>query len=100
MASAREVAAGGSSTPFSFPRPGGRPGAAVPRLNRRSRRLMLIVVAVVLLVLAATAYVSLETDLLLFQSVVLCGVFSRRLTTQLVLFFLFGVPFALVVGAN
>jgi uncharacterized membrane protein (UPF0182 family) len=86
----------GSSTPFSFTRPGG----AVPRLNRRSRRLLLIVVAVVLLVLAVTAYVSLETDYLWFQSIGFGGVFSRRLTTQLVLFFLFGVPFALIVGAN
>jgi len=61
---------------------------------------LLIVVAVVLLVIAASAYVTLETDYLWFQSVGFGGVFSRRLTTQVVLFFLFGVPFALLVGGN
>jgi uncharacterized protein len=90
----------GSSTPFSFPRPGARSGGGVPRLNRRSRRVLVILIAVVLLVLAATAYVSLETDYLWFQSVGFGSVFSRRLTTQAVLFFLFGLPFAAIVGAN
>jgi uncharacterized membrane protein (UPF0182 family) len=61
---------------------------------------VLVVAALVLLVLAVTAYVSLETDYLWFQSVGFGGVFSRRLTTQVVLFFLFGVPFAIAVGAN
>ncbi|MDQ1698863.1 MAG: uncharacterized protein QOG34_726 [Frankiaceae bacterium] len=84
-----------SSTPFSFPRPN-----AVPRLTGRNRRVLLILVVLALLALAVTAYVTLETDYLWFQSVGFGGVFSRRLMTQLVLFFLFGVPFALVVGAN
>ncbi len=85
----------GSSTPFTFSRPGG-----VPRLSRRGRTVLIVVVAVVLLVIAASAYVSLETDYLWFSSVGFTGVFSRRLTTEIVLFFLFGVPFALIVGAN
>ena len=85
----------GSSTPFSFPRP-----QQVPRLSRRGRRVLLAVVALALLVLFGSAYVALETDYLWFQSVGFGSVFSRRLTTQIVLFFTFGVPFALLVGAN
>jgi len=62
---------------------------------------VVIVLAVIaLLALAGTAYVGLETDYLWFQSVGFGGVFSRRLTTQVVLFCLFGIPFALLVGAN
>ena len=86
-----------SSTPFSFPRPG---GGSAPRLSRRGRWVLIVLVALVLLVIAGTAYVALETDYLWFQSVGFGSVFSRRLSTQIVLFFLFGVPFALLVGAN
>ncbi|MBV9097461.1 MAG: UPF0182 family protein, partial [Frankiaceae bacterium] len=76
--------------------------AEAPRasLSRRRRRVVAVLAGVAVLALVGTAYVTLETDYLWFQSVGFGGVFSRRLTTQVVLFCLFGIPFALLVGAN
>jgi uncharacterized membrane protein (UPF0182 family) len=72
----------------------------VPRLPGRPRLLIPIVIAVVLLVVAFSAFVRLYTDLLWFRSVHYSNVFDRRLVTEIVLFFLFGVLMALVVGGN
>jgi uncharacterized protein len=72
----------------------------MPRLPGRPRLLVAVVVIVVLLIFVFSAFVRLYTDLLWFRSVHYSDVFSRRLTTQIVLFVLFGVLMALVVGAN
>jgi uncharacterized protein len=72
----------------------------MPRLPGRPRRLIPILIGVVLLILAIVAFVQLETDLLWYRSVHYSSVFSRRLTTEIVLFVLFGLLMALVVGAN
>ena len=54
----------------------------------------------ILLIIAVSVYVSLYTDLLSFRSVGYSTVFSRRLTTQLLLFFVFGLLMAAIVAAN
>jgi uncharacterized protein len=72
----------------------------MPRLPGRPRLLVAVVVIVVLLIFAFSAFVRLYTDLLWFRSVHYSDVFSRRLTTEIVLFVLFGVLMALVVGSN
>ena len=72
----------------------------MPRLPGRTRLLIPVIFLIVLLLLAFSAYVRLYTDLLWFRSVHYSDVFSRRLTTEVVLFFLFGVLMALVVGLN
>jgi uncharacterized membrane protein (UPF0182 family) len=72
----------------------------LPPLSRRGRRVLLALAGVVVLVILAAMFVSVYTDLLWFRSVGYSSVFSRRLTTRVVLFVVFGVFMALVVGAN
>ena len=72
----------------------------MPRLPGRSRLLIPVAIALVLLFVVFSAFVRLYTDLLWFRSVHYSDVFSRRLTTEIVLFFIFGVLMALVVGLN
>src|SRR3954470_829052 len=72
----------------------------MPRMPARPRLLIPILVGAVLLVLALFAFVRLETDLLWYRSVHYSDVFSRRLTTEIVLFVLFGLLMALAVGTN
>src|SRR5437763_325068 len=72
----------------------------VPRFPRRARIVVPVIVAIVVLIIALSVYVALYTDLLWFRSVGFSTVFTRRLTTQVVLFFVFGVAMALIVGAN
>ena len=72
----------------------------MPRLPGRPRRWIPIVVGLVLLIAAFSAFVRLYTDLLWFRSVHYSHVFGRRLTTEIVLFVVFGVLMALVVGGN
>ncbi|HET7531348.1 MAG TPA: UPF0182 family protein [Mycobacteriales bacterium] len=71
-----------------------------PRLPVRPRRLLPILIGIVLVILAVAAFVHLETDLLWYRSVHYSNVFNRRLTTEIVLFVVFGVLMALVVGVN
>ncbi|MBV9291569.1 MAG: UPF0182 family protein, partial [Frankiales bacterium] len=75
-------------------------GIRVPRLSRRARLVLPIVVAVVLLIVLISVFDSVYTDLLWFRSVGFSSVFTRKLTTQVVLFFVFGIVMALMVGAN
>src|SRR4051794_4219551 len=72
----------------------------VPRPSRRARVLLIAALAVVLLLILGSVYVSLYTDLLWFRSVGFSSVFTRRIETKLLLFFLFGVLMMVVVGAN
>jgi uncharacterized membrane protein (UPF0182 family) len=76
------------------------PTVRIPRLPNRSRLLIAAAVAVVALLILFGVYDSLYTDLLWFRSVAFSTVFSRRLTTQILLFFLFAVLMVVVVGAN
>ena len=76
------------------------PNPRMPRVPYRARWVVPAIVALILLIIVVSVYVSLYTDLLWFRSVGYSSVFSRRLTTQVVLFFLFGLAMALVVGAN
>jgi uncharacterized protein len=60
----------------------------------------MVAVLLILLFIALSAFVRLYTDLLWFRSVHFSSVFSRRLTTEIVLFVAFGLLMALVVGLN
>src|SRR3954464_8688677 len=72
----------------------------MPRLPRRPRLIVMVLVLLVLLLVVLSAFVRLYTDLLWFRSVHFSTVFSRRLTTEIVLFVMFGVLMAFVVGLN
>src|SRR4051812_46233532 len=73
----------------------------MPRMPRRPPRLLLAtLLSLVALVILFAVFDRLYTDLLWFRSVHHSGVFSRRLTTEVVLFFVFGLLMALAVGVN
>ena len=72
----------------------------MPRLPGRSRRAIPILVVAAVLIAVFSAFVRLYTDLLWFRSVHYADVFDRRLTTEIVLFVIFGLLMALVVGGN
>ncbi|HEX4655133.1 MAG TPA: UPF0182 family protein, partial [Mycobacteriales bacterium] len=76
------------------------PTARLPRLPGRARLFLPLLIALVVLIIAVVIYVRIYTDYLWFQSVGFTSVFSRRLITKLLLFFVFGGVMALVVGAN
>jgi uncharacterized membrane protein (UPF0182 family) len=76
------------------------PTVRLPRLPSRGRLILGIVVAIIVLLVLIGVYVSLYTDLLWFRSVGYSTVFTRRLTTQVLLFFMFAIAMALIVGAN
>jgi uncharacterized membrane protein (UPF0182 family) len=73
------------------------PGLALPG---RSRPLMSAVVVVLVLLVLGGAFVSLYTDLLWFREAGHGSVFTTVLGTKVLLFFLFGLLMAVVVGAN
>jgi uncharacterized membrane protein (UPF0182 family) len=76
------------------------PSARMQQLSRRGRRILLLVLAVIVLLIAAGVFVSIYTNLLWFRSVGFSSVFTRRLTTQILLFVVFAVLMAVVVGVN
>jgi uncharacterized protein len=77
------------------------PTARLPRLpGRRARLVLPILLVLVVLIVAISVYVRIYTDYLWFQSVDFTTVFSLRLITKTVLFFVFGGVMAAVVGAN
>jgi uncharacterized protein len=82
---------------FNVPRPQMPP---LPSLNRRAKILITVVVAVIVLLILISVFVGQYTDLLWFRSVGHSSVFTRRLVTELLLFFVFGTVMALVVAAN
>jgi uncharacterized membrane protein (UPF0182 family) len=76
------------------------PTARMPQLPARARWVLPLVLGLAVLVVVAVVYVRIYTDYLWFDSVDYTTVFSRRLITKIVLFFMFGGFMALVVGAN
>jgi len=72
----------------------------LPRVPRSARLILPVLILLVLILVAISAYVGLYTDLLWFRSVHYSSVFTRRLTTEVLLFFVFGLAMALVVGIN
>src|SRR3954451_11527416 len=72
----------------------------MPRLPRRPRLIVMVVVLLVLLLVVLSAFVRLYTDLLWFRSVHFSSVFGRRLTTEIVLFVVFGLLMSVIVGVN
>ncbi|MDQ1696596.1 MAG: uncharacterized protein QOJ03_1949, partial [Frankiaceae bacterium] len=76
------------------------PTPRLPHLGGRGRLAVPLVAALVLLIIVAAVFVSIYTDLLWFRSVGYSTVFSRRLTTRVLLFVVFGLLMAVTVGAN
>jgi uncharacterized protein len=73
------------------------PGAGLPA---RPRLLAPVIVVVAVLLVLGGVLVSLYTDLLWFRETGFTTVFATVLRTKLLLFFLFGLLMAVVVGAN
>jgi uncharacterized membrane protein (UPF0182 family) len=71
-----------------------------PALPGRPRLFVPVVVGVLLLLVVGGVFVSLYTDLLWFRETGFSKVFTTVLQTKLLLFFLFGLLMAAVVGAN
>jgi hypothetical protein len=69
-------------------------------LSRRARIGLAVLAAIIVLIIVVSVYVGEYTDLLWFRSVGYSSVFSRRLVTEILLFFMFGVAMALAVGVN
>jgi uncharacterized membrane protein (UPF0182 family) len=72
----------------------------LPRLPRAPRLVGPVIGALVALLLVLGVLTSVYTDLLWFRSVDYSSVFATRLRTQLLLFVLFGLLLAVLVGAN
>src|ERR1700712_2192738 len=77
---------------------GGRP-AAPPR-SRRPRPLLLTIVVVAALVIGFSLFAGIYTDRLWFSMPGCRSGFSKVLLTRVLLFVVFGLFMALVVGAN
>ena len=71
-----------------------------PALPSRPRLLVPVVVTVLVVIIAIGVFVNLYTDLLWFREARFSAVFSTVLRTRLLLFVLFGLLMAVVVGAN
>jgi uncharacterized membrane protein (UPF0182 family) len=82
---------------FNVPRP---QLPQLPPLSRRIRVIAAIVVVLIVAVILWSVFVTQYTNLLWFRSVGYSSVFSRRLVTELVLFFVFGTVIALAVVVN
>jgi uncharacterized membrane protein (UPF0182 family) len=74
--------------------------AGLPRLPRRPRLLVPVAVVVFVTLLVLGVLTALYTDLLWFRSIGYSRVFTTRFRTQLLLFALFGLLMAVIVGAN
>jgi uncharacterized protein len=89
----------------SFETPGPPEGAGAPRRpvmpgRRRGRALLPTILIVVGLLIAFSIFTGFYTDLLWYQSVHYTNVFTTTLRAKSLLFFLFGILFAVAVGAN
>jgi uncharacterized protein len=82
---------------FNVPRP---QVPSVPELGRRGKIAIAVVVFLVVFLILGSVFVNQYTDLLWFRSVKYGSVFGRRLVTEILLFFTFGVAMAVVVAAN
>ncbi|HVT65718.1 MAG TPA: UPF0182 family protein [Mycobacteriales bacterium] len=85
---------------FSMPRRPRPPRPQMPAITGRIRIAAAAAALIVLLFILWAVFASIYTDLLWFRSVGFSSVFSRRLTTQIVLFILFGSIMGLLVAAN
>lgn len=74
--------------------------STVPLLPRRGRRLATVAAVIIALIIAVSIWVNTYTDYLWFSEVGYTGVFSTVLRTKLLLFVVFGLLMALIVGAN
>jgi uncharacterized membrane protein (UPF0182 family) len=72
----------------------------MPPITRRIQIAIAAAVLLIVLLVLWAVFASVYTDLLWFRSIGFSSVFSRRLTTQIVLFILFGSVMGLVVAAN
>jgi uncharacterized membrane protein (UPF0182 family) len=84
--------------PFPRPHPGGR-GPRAP-IGRRGRVIAGTVVGLVIIITLLVVIGNLYTDLLWFRSVDYSHVFTTQLWTKVLLFFVFGIVMALIVGIN
>jgi hypothetical protein len=82
---------------FNVPRP---QLPEFPGLSRQVRIVIGVVAALIVLLIVWSVYVGQYTDLLWFRSVGYSSVFTRRLVTELLLFFVFGAAMALFVAVN
>ena len=76
------------------------PPIRVPQFRGRARITVWLALVLAALIAVVSVYVALYTDLLWFRSVGFSSVFSRRLTTQVVLFLVFALAMVVIVGAN
>jgi hypothetical protein len=72
----------------------------LPPITRRVQIAAIAVAAVIVILVLWSVFVGQYTTLLWFRSVGYSSVFSRRLVTEILLFFLFGTVMGLVVAAN
>ncbi len=72
----------------------------MPALPGRPRLFAPVVVVVLVLLVLGAVFVSMYTDLLWFRETGFSKVFSTVLTTKLLLFFLFGLLMAAMIGTN
>jgi uncharacterized membrane protein (UPF0182 family) len=79
---------------FSVSRP------QLPHISARIRIAVAVVIALIVLLILWAVFAGQYTDLLWFRSVGYSSVFSRRLVTEILLFFVFGSIMGLVVAAN
>jgi len=83
---------------FRMPSPSGLP--RLPRLRRGPRFVLPLILLIITALVIGGIVTNLYTDLLWFRSVHYTEVFATRLRTQLMLFIVFGLLTAVVVGAN
>jgi len=85
---------------MSFRMPSSQGLPRMPRVGQGPKRLGPLVVLAVALIALVGVLTSVYTDLLWFRSVGFSSIFTTRLTTQLLLFAVFGILTAILVGAN
>jgi uncharacterized protein len=82
---------------FNVPRP---QAPKMPEITPRVRIAIGVVVALIVALILWSVFVGIYTNLLWYRSVDYSSVYTRRLFTELLLFFTFGVVIAVVVAAN
>jgi uncharacterized protein len=70
------------------------------RVRGRSRLLLPVIVVLVILVVAFLAFTSIWTDLLWYRSVGFSSVYTKQITTRVLLFFAAGLIMVVLLGAN
>jgi len=83
-----------------MPASAGPPRRPVAAPRRRGRTLLPTIAVIVVLLIGFSIFTGFYTDLLWFRSVGYASVFSRTLAARSLLFFVFGLVFALAVAVN